>query len=190
MKLYVGNATKHVQTFSYLPVDPRNVDRNVARVPGWRFLTIPVGGQIMLPDDFAEGDLNYVIEQKMPYGMIEFDEVDRQKKLIELIYAVDRSVPASAIEKAVKQNNDFLIRRGQEIRTEAAIASNETLSNSLSVQDRRESLGKLEVTVMEENHDPRNDVAALSEGVRVVADARQAPPPSRQSRAERRAARG
>ena len=185
MKLYIANATKQIHTFAYLPVDPRSIDRNLGRVPGLRFINIPIGGQILLPDDFAEADMNYVIAQHMPYGMIEYDEVDRQKKLITLLYAVDRTVPASAIEKAVKQNNDFLVRRGQQIRSEAAVANNEALANSLALQDRRETLGKLEVAVIEENHDPRNDVPALSEGVRVVADRDQAPPPARQRRSAR-----
>jgi hypothetical protein len=180
MRLYISNTTKQNVDFFY-----RVLENPVARRQ-----QIPIGGQIVISGDLSTPDVEYIIGQHRPYGMVSADELDRTKEFVGLCYSVDKPVTMIKIERTMRHNDAVLIKRGEEIRKEAAIASSNGLENSLVEQDRQESLRSFETTIVEENSEKRDtsDVKAISEGIRVRRSEEPQPRPVNSGKARRRAA--
>ena len=167
--LYIGNPTKQVLQFSYFPVDPRDLDHQTAHRHQAKFLQVPVGGQAKIPD-LQEIDLNFILRQHEPYGMIEYTEVDKRRESVSMIYSVGKPIPAKALEKAVHLNEDRLALVGREVRQHAAVAGHENLNDALSGFNTPTRLKALEVEVVEEKRDQRDGSPEINEGVRVTPD--------------------
>lgn len=166
MLLYIANSTKQHQDFIY-------------RLPGKgpRMQPIPIGGQIQVTGDLTADEIDQVIAQHAKYGLIPVDEVDRNKTFNGMCYSVGKSITMDKIDRAIRHNTNVLIERGKVIRQHAAIAEHNTLENRLVESERPEALRNLEMSVIEENHDPRSETPAISEGFRVNRDENIAPPP-------------
>lgn len=178
LDLYIANPTKQAKQFSYFPINPDNVEHLVAHRHQAKFLPVPVGGQAKIAD-LEEIDLNFILKQHEQYGMIEATEVDRQRGRVDLIYSVDRPVPARAIEKAVHRNDTALAQLGKEVRQQAAVAGHQGLDQALEQYNTPTTLKALEVEVTEVARDQRDTSGEINEGVRVVSDPAEVAPPQR-----------
>lgn len=148
-KLYVANCTKHIQMFMY----------SVPEEKGMRTQRIEIGGQTLIYQDSSMDVISYIIGQHEPYGLIASNEVPRTKAFIGLCYGIDRPVDIERILTAAEQNDDVLVRRGQEIRRDTAAM----FSNRLT-----EDVGDLERARVEFIEAPldANNKASVSEGSR------------------------
>ena len=147
-KLYVANCTKHIQMFMY----------SVPEEKGMRTQRIEMGGQTLIYQDSSMDVISYIIGQHEQYGLVSSNEVPRTKAFIGLCYSLDRPVDIEKIMTAVEQNDDVLIKRGQEIRKDTAAM----FSNRLT-----EDVGELErarVEFLETPTDANNK--AVAEGSR------------------------
>lgn len=177
MKLFIGNGTKQNHDFVYWVPDAKSA----------RTQRVPIGGQVAISGDLDQKAIDSIIKQHAPYGLCQSVEVDRVREFTGLCYSVDKPISADIIHKLMMHNTEVLVKRGSQIRREAAIAGNEQLETSLAESGRSETLKLVESSVVEENHDDRSPDPAVAEGWRVSRDAQGDDPPS--GRAARRAGR-
>lgn len=172
MHLYIANATHHVVNFSYRIPEQRTL----------RNLVIQMGEQQRIPEDLAPEAIDYVIEQHVRYGLIPVAEVDRAKEFKGTCYSIDKPVPGTKIGNLMAHNRDQLVEIGKKFRADAAVTSNMQLENQLAETDRPETLRNFEMSVVEEDHDERDETPAIAEGFRVKADGSQPPQQQRNRR--------
>ena len=178
MKLYIANATKQRVDFMY----------RVPEQPGVRNQPIDIGSQILISgsDMLNAKQVDSIIEQHTKYGLVNVDEVDRTKAFAGLFYSVDQPISGVKIMRAVQHNTAVLQERGKQIRKEAAITSNQLLENSMTEQEIPGNLKAVELSVVEENHDERDETPALAEGIRVTRNEPESTQPSRAPRGKGR----
>jgi hypothetical protein len=150
MKLYVANCTKQVQDFIY----------RLPETAASRQQKIDIGGQIRVSGDLTTQDIDAIIEQHSRYGMVNVDTIDRTKEFVGVCYSVDKPVDLKYVRRALEINQFVLEERGREIRTEAAVAT------ANSVEEQNPGLHALEMSV-QEVETKSNPNPTISEGTRV-----------------------
>lgn len=125
-KLYVANCTKHIQMFMY----------SVPEEKGMRTQRIDMGGQILVYQDSSMDVISYIIGQHQHYGLVSTNEVSRTKDFIGLCYSIDRPVDIEKIMTASEQNDDVLVRRGQDIRKDTAAMFSNRLTEDVGELER------------------------------------------------------
>jgi hypothetical protein len=172
MRLYVANATKQNVDFLY-------------RVPerqSWLQQRIPIGGQVQVTGELSRDVIDYIIQQHVKYGIVSADEVDRTREFTGLCYSVDKPVQMAKIEKLIRHNTDELVKLGKQIRQESAVASSVSLEGEIDQSGRNEVLRNFEASIVEENHDDRDEGPAIAEGIRVNRSGEAAPKTARRRR--------
>ena len=160
MDLYIANTTKQHADFYY----------RLPEVPGApRCQRIPIGGQVKISGSLSTPDIDAIIAQHAPYGMVPADALDTIRGYVGLCYSVGKPVPAHKIERAMNDNITVLVQRGAETRKAGAVASSMVIEDALTEQARPEILRNYETTIVEENPDARGGEGgpAISEGIRV-----------------------
>lgn len=160
MKLYIANTTRQNVDFYY----------RVPEIPGApRMQKISIGGQILVSGDLNTPQIEAILSQHAPYGIVSADELDRVKGYVGLCFSIDKPVPAHKIERAMNENISILVRRGQQTRRESAVATSALIETELSEKSRPEILKNFEASIVEENPEVRGTEAgpAIAEGVRV-----------------------
>ena len=177
MRVYIGNATKQILTFSYRPAGR-----------GIRSQSVPIGGQVLLSGDLTTEEVDAALSQNEKYGLVNVKEIDRTKAFIGICYSLDKEISLSYLQRALDQNHQVLVDRGKEIRTNAAIAVNQGLEAELA-DNQLGGLSNLEMSVVEQDSPSRSVDAGpmVAEGVRVSRTADTEPAP-RGRGARRRAA--
>lgn len=111
MRMFVANASRHIQNFQYrVPENPQVRQQN-----------IPIGGQIQISGDINIKDVEAIIKQHEKYGLISVDEIASTTKLASLCYQLDKPIHPSKIEHLSNRNIGVLQDRGHEQRKNAAI---------------------------------------------------------------------
>lgn len=169
MRLYVANCTNQHQDFIY----------RLPEAPGTRLQRIEIGQQTVLSGDLNQLQIDAIIEQHRPYGLVEVSEIDRTKAFIGLCYSVDRPIKVDKIRTAMEINTGVLNARGEQIRREAAVATSNTLEESAPLK-------ALEMEVVEQPSKDRD--ATFSQGLRVQRQNAEGPQPPVQTGRRRRAA--
>ncbi len=158
-KMYVANATPQNHNFIY-------------RLPGkidYIRQNIPAGGQVQLSGDLTTMEIDAVVEQHAPYGLVSAREVDRTKPFAGLCYALDKPVQLGKIESLIEHNREVMTERGRQLRTEAALAVNERVENELFERQMPDTVRSLEMHVEEISRGQRGDDSPeFNEGVRVT----------------------
>lgn len=139
MDLYIANATKQIIQFVY----------RVPEETGQRIQFIQIGRQVKLSGSLNPEQVQSIIAQHRPYGMVEAGEAARNKEFKGLCFSIDKPVRAPDIEKLVYSNNEVLEARGKQIREESGLASNRILEDSLQETGRDEILRNLHVEIEE-----------------------------------------
>jgi hypothetical protein len=161
MHMFVANASLQKFQFHYrLPEQTKQ-----------RTLEIEPLSQTAIPDELQPADVDSVLAQHEPYGMVSVEAVKggvRLKSRSVLLYSTEGPVPAPLIRTLYDLNRGLLDEFGRNIRREAAIATNNVLQNTLDTQ---RSMGldaqvaEVEMTVQEE--EPSNgfgDKKPIGEG--------------------------
>jgi hypothetical protein len=179
MMLFIGNATKQNVVFAY----------RVPEQSGVRAQNIPIGGQVRISGDLSSTDIDSIIAQHRPYGLVDAREVDRDKEFHGLCYSIGSPVTVAKIGLAIQHNTSVLVERGQEMRKAAAVAVQGRIEHDLAETPGMEStnMRQLDVSVVEE--EPKGGYGPdkpIAEGITVKRDGRQGDGGGRRSRRQRR----
>lgn len=155
MKLYIANATRQIQDFLY----------RLYEIKAPRVQHIPPGEQVQISGDLQTEDIDYIIQQHAPYGLISASEAKRAKGFNGMCYSVDSPVKHDAIASLMDSNIDALVIRGQELRRNAAVAANNLVEQTHADSRRPERLRAMEMSVVEDTKNPEGD--PIDETIRV-----------------------
>ena len=170
MKMYVANATLQRQEFYYsLPEQTKR-----------RQLTIQPLAQVRVADELDQQGVDYIVAQHEKYGFLSVDAITASKNprgFHGLCFSIDKPVTSARIETLMRGNQQILDARGQMLRREAAIASNDAMTRSLShnseLQDLTVDIKNVELTVQQDLKDGEDFASkdAVSEGFKVSSSA-------------------
>lgn len=169
MQLYVANPTKQIVDFVYRVTDTSSPSWKLSPI---RKQTIGIGGQVKLSGELSQEDISFIIKTNSAYGFVAADTAHNSKVFVSTMYSTDKPVSSLKIEHVMDRNTQILNDRGRNNRKEAAIAEAGRLENDLMDSGRPERLRSFEASVVEENHDDRDESDAVSEGYRIVRDER------------------
>jgi len=122
MRVYVANLTKQRQEIYYWAPETE------AKSP--RMCPIEVGMQTVLPGDFNTPQIDAIVKQLSPYGLVHVKEIKKAKPFVGLCYDIDKPISVDALRLGLIHNNEVLEERGQETRKLAAVAVSQALDNS------------------------------------------------------------
>lgn len=110
--MFVANCTKQVREFIF-------------KIPegGLRRQTIPIGQQIKVAGIDNDEQIKAIVEQYQRYGMMTVADAIKAKTFTGLIYSLDKPVKVENMEIVLSNNDAQLVKQGQQIRKEAAIAA-------------------------------------------------------------------
>ena len=176
MKMYVANTTKQFCNFHYRVVETK----------GARMQRIGPGQQVMLADqELIQAEIDYIIKQHAPYGMIKIDDINRVKGYISRVYSIDRPVSLKVIDQVIRTNTAILIVKGKEARKLAAVQANNAIEGQMQeIAEQTQGavapkLRELDISV-EQVEDPRAPFQPSDEAPERVAEgilvSREAPP--------------
>lgn len=118
-KLYIANCSKQVHHLVY-------------RAPGQDRLAsqdIAPGTQQVVWKETSREDLDFIIEQHLPYGLRPASEVMNSHQFIGLCFQFDKPIDVDKIVSAYETNDSHLKKRGEEIRKETASAMSHDLAD-------------------------------------------------------------
>lgn len=173
--LWIANATRQTYDFNYRVVDP---DQR------YRTLKIEPGQQGKIPN-LTHEDIKFITDNHAMYGLIPHEDIDRALGYHATCYRVDRPVDAARVTYLMDHNQGALVMQGKEIRKLNALAQSANIDRLLGETPLEARVSALEVTVQQENVDPRDDAPQVSEGIVVTNDPGRPPP---QASGRRRAA--
>lgn len=119
MKLYVANTTKQRHIFTF-----RQLETGLLR-------QIPInhGSQMMVLDGSTD-ELNAVIQHHQVYGLVEASKIDQAGEFVGICYSIDKPVPASVIEKTIRDNDSHLTSAAHVSRQASLASLDQALSNN------------------------------------------------------------
>lgn len=167
MKMFIANATKQEFTLMY----------RVPESTGLRSQLVPIGGQIQVSGDLTQEAIDSIIQQQAKYALIDAAEASRVRDFSGYCYSIGKPVSMNKIEDLIRHNTDKLVEIGKKIRQEAAISANNALEAGMDEAGGPAAPGvnKFEMSVVEENHDDRDEMPAIAEGIRVSRAAHEEP---------------
>lgn len=155
MKLHIANTTKQIADFCFRMLEnERLIYRKI--MPGTQ--------EIIIKDGTAD-EIDFVIRQHAPYGLKDCRDIDHSRIYIGLCYSIDKPVPPSLIEKAIRDNDDHLIRAGHERRKASVAAMDKTMSEAGEITGYK---GGIEMSAVEQVAQGNNDGPSIDE--RIQAD--------------------
>jgi hypothetical protein len=157
MDLYIGNAMKQPYDFQYrVPENPKVFTDKIQ--PGsFRKLSL----------NFSKEGIDSVLAQHAKYGLIPDSEIDQARSFHGTCYSVDKPIQRARLVYLMDRNMGELVQRGREIRKANAVAQTELLNTELANNGLNARVDVLDMTIQQENEDPRNDVPQMSVGLLV-----------------------
>jgi len=132
--MFIANCTMQVQDFQYRTPESQKIRQQM----------IPILGQVQLSGDLNTPEIDFIVEQHAPYGLVHVKDVDRTKPFVGTCYDVDKRIDVEKIRVAHAHNQEVLTERGKEIRKEAAVVINDSLE-----KESKDLLG-LELSIVED----------------------------------------
>lgn len=157
-KMYLANVTQQNQVVNYRLSESNKV---------WT-QPISIGKQILVGkgDDMAVHDIESVIAQLSPYGLISVDELRTTRKQVTWLYSLGRPVKADQIQAAALHNKGVLTDQGRKFREHAAIATNQAMDAAADDAGLTRA-GALEMSVEEESGEHPDGDKPVGEGYRL-----------------------
>lgn len=134
VKLYIANCTRQNMEFHYrLDMDERGERETQFRPANKQ--TIPPGRQVVVGGKaFLLTQIESIIRQLTPFGMIAVKEVPNANKRAPYVFNVEQPVPAAIIRDVMDINAGVLTVDGRHRRQNAAIAVNNLVSAAVNEQ--------------------------------------------------------
>ncbi len=176
-KMYIANGSTQYHDFVY----------SLPESPAHRRQQIPPGGQIQISGDLNPIQVDSIVEQHRIYGMVRVSEVDRTKPFVGLCYELDKPIRLEKIANIIEHNRGVLVKRGEEIRRDAALSTGAQIENEIFERRMPDQLQTLEMSIQEETEtrDPQDDSPTIAVGTRVTRRGDAAPLPPRRTRGRR-----
>lgn len=136
MELFAANCTPQIFEFNYrVPESNRTMKQS-----------IPSGGNSRIGDGtYNSLQIRAIIKQGFHYGMVDYDELERHKGPVTIIFRRNEPVPAGTIQEVLDRNRNELTETGRKRREELALAAARIMDpNNSGIAD-RVSLGIEEV---------------------------------------------
>lgn len=175
MKLYIGNGSRHVVDFNFRRLVERSIQRR----------EIPPGGQIEVSETHTKEEIDHVLKQHLPYGLIPVDEIDRHRGPYSgLCYSIDKPINVSSLRRAMERKQESLEEQGVRLRQEAGVATHNQIESQMQDTGSPARLKELEMTVVEQ--EPRggysSDHKPVGEGLKISRDRPSSPVAKKASR--------
>lgn len=195
MRLYIANCTKQIQQIQYRADFPS--EQNGARFTPPRMQEIAPGRQVQLGGDMDISQIEDIVQQLTPYGLVAVADVPRMRttvKSLDLskitttpnVFNIDRPVPVEIMRHISSNNAEILSDHGRLRRQRAAVAVNDLVQRKVNdefVQNGLEEVASDRVdTSFEQLDQSEHGEKPIAEGYRVRAAAPQEDAPSRRGR--------
>jgi len=121
MALFIGNPTKQVQQLFY----------RVPEVANLQDESIPMGGQISVAAhrNLTRAQLEGILAQHLPHGLIEAKDVPKVKGRIGLVYQWDKPINFERLHLGIEQNDDEALKISDQVLLEQSAATIENLQS-------------------------------------------------------------
>ena len=179
-RLYIANCTKQNQTVYYrLDFNNRGEPEKNTRFQPAKQQEIPPGRQIILGGDFHPTQIEDIVQQLVPYGLIGVTDVPRQKVVAPFVFNVDRPVPADIMRNISAVNSAVQIEQGKMRRQKAAIAVNDLVSQRVAQEFLNQGITDeptqdISLAIEQEDQSEAGE-KMIAEGFKVDANAKAAP---------------
>lgn len=158
MDLYIANTTPRIHHLHYrIPEGPRVLDRSISP-----------GSQVKLSHSADEVD--YIIRQLSPYGLIPVKEIGRNKDFSGLCYTIDKPVDVDAIRNGLDETDTAAIEKALEMRKANAIAADDAMEK-VSRQGGAQ-INNLEIEVTEQAKGPDDNAPKFAQTIGVEREGR------------------
>jgi hypothetical protein len=135
-KLYIANVSRQNQIvcfrLDYGP-DGELKDTNRRFEPA-RQQEIPPGRQVMIGGDMHMRQIEDIVKQLQPYGLVGALDAPRQRAIAPLVFNVVNPVTAKVMESVRDTNAELLTADGHERRQKAAVATNDIVQTTVAQQ--------------------------------------------------------
>lgn len=161
MQLFVANLTKQDHDFVYRTKS----DKNRTKVQ-----LIPTGQQRQIFTNAEHEDLDHIVKQHSPYGMLPEKEVLPGRTFVGLCYSFDKPVNLERFMVAEERNSSALVQLGVDVRSLQAAAIDSAIDDNAGSA----TVNRLEVqTVQEVPRGGTLDTPRLEETIAVETAARE-----------------
>lgn len=143
MKLYIANGTQQKHTFAYrLPSANKVLTQPIA-----------IGGQICIPRELSEPEVDAVVKQHEKYGMIPAKEIgSRGSRNSPLAFQVDKPFDPERIAQLMSVNRGVMIEMGEKVRRDTAVVIATEIGREARDRNEGDNLAEVEIEVIEENN--------------------------------------
>jgi len=156
--LYIANTTPRQHHLNYrIPENVRLFERY-----------IPAGGQVKLT--YGQPEVDHIINQLTPYGLIAAKEIGRNKDFSGLCYSIDKPIDVDAIQNGLSEVDQSEITRALEVRKNGAIAADEAMEK-ISRQGGAQVNG-VEIEVTEQSNGPNDTDPKFKQTISVEREGR------------------
>lgn len=150
MKLYIANTTKQRHIFTFRTLETGRL----------RQIPVDHGSQMMVLDGSTE-EVEAVIEHHQTYGLLDSSRIDQSRAFVGLCYSVNKPVPASVIEKTIRDNDVHLTNNAHNRRQASVAALDSKLRESVIGYD-----GEMEFnTEQAKGRDENDDTPTVNETI-------------------------
>jgi hypothetical protein len=147
---------------------------------------IEPGTQQKITGTWSPADIDFILDQHAKYGIVRDQDIDRTTAFSGTCYSIGKPIANARLMYLMNHNLDQLIIQGQEIRKANAIGQSALVERALVENGRPERVDAFDITVQQENEDPKNDIPQFSVGTLVKQNSDARPP--RAGKGRRRAA--
>ena len=135
-KLFIANVGRQNQVVCYrldYGKDGELKDTNRRFEPA-KQQEIPPGRQVMIGGDMHMRQIEDIVDQLKPYGLIGALDAPRQQKIATLVFNIVNPVPAKTMESVRDGNAELQTAEGHDRRMKAAVATNDIVQNTVANQ--------------------------------------------------------
>lgn len=157
MDLFIANLTKqNFELHYWLPEGNRALVQK-----------IPAGGQskIGAGKSLTSDDIDCIIRQHQPYGLIDVKDIDRAKTFVGTCYSIGKPVNVDAILNGFELNDEELLKAAHERRKESALAANAIASEIANSTD--STIESMEVRVQQEKSNQFDTTETIDQTIEV-----------------------
>lgn len=130
-RLYVANCTRQFQEIHFR-LDFASNENPMGRVPPAKRQTIPPGRQVPLGGDLHMTQVDDIVSQLKPYGLIGVADIGRVKGFTPYVFNVDKPVTPAQMRDVIQSNAEVKLKDGKDLRQMAAVASNEAVAHTVA----------------------------------------------------------
>ena len=141
MKLYIANTTKQRHIFTFRTLETGRL----------RQIPIDHGSQMVVLDGSTD-EVEAVIQHHQIYGLVDSTKIDQSQLFVGLCYSINKPVPATVIEKTIRDNDGHLTRGAHNLRQASIMALDNSLRESGTGYD-----GEMEFSVEQAKGREDND---------------------------------